>query len=171
MFDPNGIAVSLSTKQFNVPTEDRDLPEIRHVAMMVPNNEDVLQFYRNVFGFREADTSLGCRQSPPPGAYCRFAADGATSLAILAEPKEIQVMEPEGTSLKWGVNHFGFLVTDIQNFLAKLPEGCLSKRPDSRPMTEYRASDPDGNAIDISQFKGYEVDDGVWVRGPQASPR
>ena len=24
-----------------------------------------------------------------------------------------------------------------------------------------------GNPIDISQVKGYEVDDDVWVRGPQ----
>jgi hypothetical protein len=34
-------------------------------------------------------------------------------------------------------------------------------------MAEFRTHDPEGNPIDISQVKGYEVDDDVWVRGPQ----
>ena len=34
-------------------------------------------------------------------------------------------------------------------------------------MAEFRTHDPEGNPIDISQVKGYEVDDGVWVRGRQ----
>ena len=52
--DTNGITVSLSERGFNVPESTSKLPEIRHVAFMVPNNEEVLQFYRNVFGFRES---------------------------------------------------------------------------------------------------------------------
>jgi catechol 2,3-dioxygenase-like lactoylglutathione lyase family enzyme len=163
--DPNGLVVSLSTRHFNVPTTEDKLPSIHHVAMMVPKNDDVLDFYANVFGFRETTTSKKLRKAPPPSVYARFAGDGMTALAILPTPEILAEYnyEPEGTLMKPGPNHFGFLVTDIENFLARLPEGSLSKRPDNRPMTEYRAADPDGNALDVSQHKGFEVDVDRWL--------
>lgn len=162
--DPNGLAVSLSTKHFNVPAGSRGLPAIRHVALSVNNNDDILSFYQNVFGFRETSASrrLRARGDNPS----RFAADGATSLAILRYPVDQDCEEPEGgwtvRHFKEGVNHFGFLVSDIQGFLARLPAGNLTKRPAVRPMTEFRVVDPEFNEIDISQYKGYEIDDGVW---------
>jgi len=163
--DPNGIVVSLSARQFHMPAAEDRLPSIHHVAMMVPKNDEVLDFYVNVFGFRETSTSKRLRSTPPPSLYARFAGDGCTALAILPTPELLTQYnyEPEGTLMKPGPNHFGFLVTDIENFLKRLPEGCLSERPDNRPMTEYRAADPDGNAIDISQHKGYEVDVDRWA--------
>jgi hypothetical protein len=79
---------------------------------------------------------------------------------------DADVEEPKGgwaaRHLRQGVNHFGFLVNDIENFLARLPEGSVSKRPAVRPMTEYRVLDPEANEIDISQHKGYEIDVDVW---------
>ncbi len=162
--DPNGLAVSLSTRRFNVPGGSRGLPAIRHVALSVKNNEDILGFYQKVFGFRE--TSASRRMRAGAGNPSRFAADGATSLAILRYPVDQDCKEPEGgwtaRHFKEGVNHFGFLVTDIQSFLARLPAGSLTKRPAVRPMTEFRVVDPEFNEIDISQHKGYEIDDGVW---------
>src|SRR5205807_1276994 len=47
--DPNGLTVSLSTQNFHVPSGSRNLPAIRHVALSVPKNDDVLSFYMNVF--------------------------------------------------------------------------------------------------------------------------
>ncbi len=162
--DPNGLTVSLSTKHFNVPAGSRSLPAIRHIALSVKNNDDILGFYQNVFGFRETSASRKMRERP--GNPSRFAGDGATSLAILRYPVDQDCEPPEGgwaaRHFKGGVNHFGFLVSDIQNFLARLPAGSLTKRPSIRPMTEFRALDPEFNEVDISQHKGYEIDDGVW---------
>jgi catechol 2,3-dioxygenase-like lactoylglutathione lyase family enzyme len=162
--DPNGLTVSMSTKNFNVSGSNRGFPAIRHVALSVPKNDDVLGFYQNVFGFREPSTSKKIRERGDNPT--RFAADGSTSLAILRLPVDVDAEEPEGgwtlRHFKSGVNHFGFLVNDIENFRAKLPAGSVSKRPAARPMTEYRVIDPETNEIDISQHKGYEVDDGVW---------
>jgi catechol 2,3-dioxygenase-like lactoylglutathione lyase family enzyme len=55
--DPYGQVVSLSTHRFHAPTTERGFPSIRHMAMCVPNNDEVLDFYVNVFGFRENTTS------------------------------------------------------------------------------------------------------------------
>ena len=158
--DPYGQVVSLSTKQFHTPAVDRAFPCIRHVAMCVPNNDEVLDFYLNVFGFRESTTSKRIRAE---NRVVRWAADGETAMAILPDRGHRDMNERE--SPRDGLNHFGWLVNDIENFLNSLPAGCLSKRPSSRPMAEYRGFDPDRNPFDISQDKGYEVDVGRWVRG------
>ena len=39
-----------------------------------------------------------------------------------------------------------------------------NKRPNVRDMAEFRIFDPDLNAIDLSQTKGFEVDFDVWER-------
>ncbi|HEU4343179.1 MAG TPA: hypothetical protein VFU31_16630, partial [Candidatus Binatia bacterium] len=59
--DPYGQVVSLSTHQFHTPKVERTFPSIRHIAMCVPNNDEVLDFYVNVFGFRESTTSKRIR--------------------------------------------------------------------------------------------------------------
>ncbi|HLG70211.1 MAG TPA: VOC family protein [Chloroflexota bacterium] len=165
VFDPNGIGVSLSTRHFGLIDDGGPLPRIHHVAMMVPNNNEVLDFYEKVFGFREVSTSKKLRLMEPPNDVTRFAGDGVTSLAILPAPEVLKRynFEPENTNLKPGPNHFGFLVSDIGTFMERFPEGGRG-RPASRPMTEERVHDPDGNAIDVSQHKGYEVDVDTWLR-------
>ena len=55
--DPSGQSVALSTHKFHTPSVERTFPCIRHLAVCVPNNDDVLNFYVNVFGFRESTTS------------------------------------------------------------------------------------------------------------------
>ena len=93
----------------------------------------------------------------------RWAADGATAMAILPDRTRRDMNERE--SPRDGLNHFGWLVNDIEPFLNSLPEGCVSQRPSSRPMAEYRGFDPDRNPFDISQDKGYEIDIDRWVHG------
>jgi catechol 2,3-dioxygenase-like lactoylglutathione lyase family enzyme len=158
--DPYGQTVSLSTHQFHTPIGERNFPCIRHIAMCVPNNDEVLDFYVNVFGFRESTTSKRIRAE---NRVVRWAADGETAMAILPDRERRDMNERE--SPRDGLNHFGWLVTEIDHFLDSLPEGCISKRPSSRPMAEYRGFDPDKNPFDISQDKGYEIDVDRWVHG------
>jgi catechol 2,3-dioxygenase-like lactoylglutathione lyase family enzyme len=158
--DPYGQVVSLSAHQFHTPKVERGFPSIRHVAMCVPNNDEVLDFYVNVFGFRESTTSKRIRAE---NRVVRWTADGETAMAILPDRSRRDMNERE--SPRDGLNHFGWLVKDIERFLDSLPEDCISKRPSSRPMAEYRGFDPDRNPFDISQDKGYEIDVGRWLHG------
>jgi catechol 2,3-dioxygenase-like lactoylglutathione lyase family enzyme len=158
--DPSGQTVALSSHQFHTPAVEREFPCIRHLALCVSNNDEVLDFYVNVFGFRESSTSKKIRDQ---NRVVRWAADGATAMAILPDKSRRDMNERE--SPKDGLNHFGWLVNDIQHFLESLPAGCLSERPSSRPMAEYRGFDPDRNPFDISQDKGYEIDVDRWVHG------
>jgi hypothetical protein len=158
--DPYGQVVSLSTHDFHTPRVERGFPCIRHLAMCVPNNDEVLDFYVNVFGFRESTTSKKIRAQ---NRVVRWTADGETAMAILPDRAHRDMNERE--SPRDGLNHFGWLVTDIDHFLNSLPEGCISQRPSSRPMAEYRGFDPDQNPFDISQDKGYEIDVDRWVHG------
>jgi catechol 2,3-dioxygenase-like lactoylglutathione lyase family enzyme len=157
---PYGQVVSLSTRQFHTPIAERTFRCIRHIAMCVHNNDEVLDFYVNVFGFRESTTSRRIRAE---NRVVRWAADGETAMAILPDRTRRDMNERE--SPRDGLNHFGWLVNDIDRFLDSLPEDCVSKRPSGRPMAEYRGFDPDRNPFDISQDKGYEIDVGRWVHG------
>jgi hypothetical protein len=38
----------------------------------------------------------------------------------------------------------------------------IQKRPEERPYAEYRITDPEGNRLDLSQTKGWEVGIGEW---------
>jgi len=155
VLDPNGIKVSLSTQHFSATSEQRGLPSIRHIALAVPKNDEMLHFYMNVFGFRENNRSQRNRRE---GRDSRW--------AILPDPLKWNENGEEGTShRKRGINHFGFVVSDVQPYFALLPEGAVSKRPEFVNSAEYRISDPDGNGMDISKNKGYEVDPDTWVRG------
>jgi catechol 2,3-dioxygenase-like lactoylglutathione lyase family enzyme len=158
--DPSGQSVTLSTHQFHTPSVERTFPCIRHLAVCVSNNDDVLDFYVNVFGFRESTTSKKIRAQ---NRVVRWAADGATAMAILPDRTRRDMNERE--SPRDGLNHFGWLVNNIEPFLNSLPEDCVSQRPSSRPMAEYRGFDPDRNPFDISQDKGYEIDVDRWVHG------
>lgn len=161
--DPNGLVISISTQNFHVPHEYRQLPSIHHVAMAVPNNEAVLDFYKNVFGFHETSTTPGLRQR---GVTARMAGDSQTALAILPEPKLLD--EPADGHRKFGFNHFGFVVPDMDGLRRRLPIGTVSKRPSNRPFAEYRVVDPEGNNFDISAVHGFEVDHGVWINSQVA---
>lgn len=161
--DPLGLPVSISTCSFHVPTGERQAPSIRHVALAVPRSDEMVRFYTTVFGFRESAQNEERRKS---GNTVRWLGDGSTAVALLPEPLVMaERNRAEGITGCWqgGLNHFGFLVEDMGEALAKLP-GNVNTSPSTRPSAEYRATDPEFNGHDISQEKGYEVDTGVWVR-------
>lgn len=157
IFDPEGLAVSVSSTGFGVgPGVDR-LPRVRHIAYNALWPEGVLNFFTLVFGFRELPTSMQRRKQ---GRGNRFCGDGWTNLAIHPFYSDVEGHEPH-----YGVNHFGFLVPDVASAVERLSaEITVAKRPATRPYAEYRLVDPQGNKFDLSQTKGWEVDVNKWAR-------
>jgi len=147
LLDPNGLPLTISTNHFGVPERSEDewhLPAIQHIAISVRNNPAVSEFFENVFGFYKGHS------------------DGHTALAILPYPVTTHDLDPGVTvgdrHLRFGVNHFGFLIPSIELSVKGLPEGTAHPRPATRPMAEWRGLDPDGNEFDLSETKGYNLD-------------
>jgi catechol 2,3-dioxygenase-like lactoylglutathione lyase family enzyme len=117
----------------------------------------MLQFYNQVLGLREVPTSYVRRQQ---GLGNRFGGDGFTNLAI--HPFYTRA---EGHEVRFGINHIGFLVDTMQATMAELSAVLkIAPRPSTRPYAEFRFRDPEGNALDLSQTKGWEVDIGRWEK-------
>ena len=77
--------------------------------------------------------------------------------------------------IKAGVESLGFKMRDVKILLASHAHSDhsgdvvpIAKRPD-RPYEDYRARDPEGNGIDISYTKGFEVDLDKWDLAPNAA--
>ena len=155
-FDPECGPVSISTGSFGAPKKrDRRTPRVAHIALNALVPQRTLEFYSSVFGLREVNTSLTFREN---GRQNRFAGDGVTNLAI-----HPFYNANEGHEARFGVNHFGFLVDDIDHKLDVLSKEIeVAARPADRPFAEYRLFDPEGNKFDLSQTKGWEVDVDVW---------
>ena len=86
-----------------------------------------------------------------------FACDGFINMALLHTSDWIRP----------NLNHFGMLVRDSFGLLHRIAEETglrLDQRPQDRPFAEYRVWDPEGNAIDLSEKKGFKVDVGKIER-------
>ncbi len=159
IYDPECHAISLSTGDFGVGGEARNLPRVAHIALNALDPTAMLHFYETLFGFRELDASFERRGQDRKN---RFAADGLTNFAVhpFYNPKS------EGHEQRFGINHIGFLVGDMDAKLESFSrEITVEKRPASRPWAEYRLQDPEGNRFDLSYKKGWEVDVGRWENG------
>lgn len=76
----------------------------------------------------------------------------------------------EGHESRFGINHIGFLVKDMQAVMAELNAVLdIAPRPATRPYAEFRFRDPEDNALDLSQTKGWEVDVNKWETGGERS--
>jgi len=154
--DPECRPVTLSTKSFGVPaSKEKSFPRVRHIAYNALDPDTMLLFYTQIFGMREVPSSYLRRQQ---GRGNRFCADGKTNLAI--HPFYSQV---EGHEAKYGINHIGFLTNEMQATMAELSAVLnIAPRPSTRPYAELRFRDIEGNALDLSQTKGWEVDVDKW---------
>jgi catechol 2,3-dioxygenase-like lactoylglutathione lyase family enzyme len=156
IYDPEARPISLTEGDFGINSTARCIPRIAHIAFNALDPTSILEFYDLLFGFRELDTSRLRREQ---GKKNRFAGDGFTNLAI----HPFYNGAAEGHEPRFGVNHIGFLVSDmerkLENFAKEVP---LAKRPETRPYAEYRLRDPEGNGFDLSLKKGWEVDVGKW---------
>jgi catechol 2,3-dioxygenase-like lactoylglutathione lyase family enzyme len=157
IFDPECNPISLSESGFGLEKEESRIPRVRHIAFNALVPDRVLSFYNEVLGLRELGTSFERRQQKLGN---RFAGDGFTNLAIhpFYDTKE-------GHEAGFGVNHIGFLVQDLQRTIDQLSEvASVKPRPTNRPYAEFRFRDPEGNRLDLSQTKGWEVDVDKWER-------
>jgi len=156
--DPDGNPVTLSEKGFGVDGQRQQMPGIRHVAFDAIDTDAMLEFYVEVLGLPELATSFERRRQ---GRLNRFAGDGFTNLAI-----HPFYASSEGHEMRMGVNHIGFLVSDRDGIIERLRgTRVVAARPDDRPFAEVRFTDPEGNRIDLSQEKGWEVAPDQWDRG------
>jgi catechol 2,3-dioxygenase-like lactoylglutathione lyase family enzyme len=154
IYDPECNPVSLSTTAFGVKNAVERLPRMRHIAFNALYCEAIRNFYMHVFGLRELKSTELWRRNGRPN---RFLGDGNSNLAIHAF-----YTDNFGHEARYGVNHFGFLVPELDGIVAALEKVVpIAKRPD-RPYEDYRARDPEGNGIDISYTKGFEVDIDKW---------
>jgi catechol 2,3-dioxygenase-like lactoylglutathione lyase family enzyme len=137
---------------------DRSLPGVRHIAYNTHDPEGLRQFYSEVLGLREVHSSYTYRRD---GKLNRFVGDSCTNLAL----HPFYNSASPGHEMKFGINHIGFLVRDLKATMDDLRSAVsIQKRPDDRPYAEFRFTDPDGNRLDLSQDKGWEVDLNKWER-------
>jgi catechol 2,3-dioxygenase-like lactoylglutathione lyase family enzyme len=156
LHDPECRPVTVSTGSFGVPpSKEKPFPRVRHIAYNALDPDTMLVFYTQVFKLREIPSSYLRRQQ---GLGNRFCADGKTNLAI--HPFYSPV---EGHEAKYGINHIGFLTNTMQATMAELSSVLkIAPRPSTRPYAEFRFRDLEGNALDLSQTKGWEVDVDKW---------
>ncbi len=119
------------------------MPSIRHVAIRCKDPSAMAEFYKTVFDLQEVWR----------GTRVVYLTDGVINLALLPAPAD-------GSTESLGINHFGFQVEDldeIQRRLALMEVPAATPRPqDGQRYAEYRAIDPEGNAIDLAE-KGWTV--------------
>lgn len=159
LHDPECRPVTVSTKSFGVGASmEKRFPRVRHIAYNALDPETMLLFYTQVFALREIPPSYERRRQ---GLGNRFCADGKTNLAI--HPFYSQA---EGHEAKYGINHIGFLTNEMLATMAELSTVLkIASRPSTRLYAEFRFRDLEGNALDLSQTKGWEVDVGRWESG------
>jgi predicted enzyme related to lactoylglutathione lyase len=114
-------------------------PKIKHLAIITLDPERLANFYERVFGM----TRLTRPAERPKVSQAVFMTDGYLTLALLENKAEGKAP---------GLNHFGFQIEDQDETAARLAEFNLqpTARPADRPYAETRATDPDGNNIDLA---------------------
>lgn len=114
-------------------------PKIKHLAIITLDPERLANFYEKVFGMKR----LTRPSERPKVSKAVFMTDGYLTLALLENKAEGKAP---------GLNHFGFQIDDQEEMAARLAEFELAPtaRPADRPYAETRATDPDGNNIDLA---------------------
>jgi catechol 2,3-dioxygenase-like lactoylglutathione lyase family enzyme len=160
IYDPECNPVSLSQRNFGVTAAHPCVPRIAHIALNALNPERLLDFYREVFGFREL-FAAHAESRKKPGYRNKHVGDGHSNVAIQAF-----YSDEEGHEARFGVAHIGFLVRDSKAKAAQVQAAgaTVKARPAHRTQSEIRMRDPEGNGCDLSQ-RGWEVDVDKWVHG------
>ena len=114
-------------------------PQLVHIAVRSEDPRSLADFYMRSFGVKEVLSN-------------RRAVDLWDGYLFLA------INPPSATGPK-GLNHFGFVVQDVDSLRPILSAAGASKieaRPAGRSFTDWRVHDPEGNPIDLSA-RGYNT--------------
>jgi catechol 2,3-dioxygenase-like lactoylglutathione lyase family enzyme len=163
IFDPECNPVSLSQKQFGLSGTPTSIPRIAHLALNALDTEAILDFYQEIFGFRELfEAHKESRKKP--GYRNKHVGDGYSNVAIQAF-----YSDEVGHEARFGIAHFGLLVPDSKAMADAVRDdgASVTPRPAHRTQSEIRMRDPEGNGCDLSQ-RGWEVDTDKWVRADAA---
>ncbi len=130
---------------------EQTAPRIVHVALFTKNPRELAPFYRDVFDMKIVHIRNAVQLW-----------DGRTLLALnpwRGVGEERLRIDEVGEPQAKGFDHFGFQIADVEatkNHLGKNYPACeISQRPAGRTFTEWRAHDPEGNRIDLSEV-GYK---------------
>jgi catechol 2,3-dioxygenase-like lactoylglutathione lyase family enzyme len=125
--------------------------KIIHVALFTRNPRELAPFYRDAFGMKIVHVG---------GAVQLW--DGHVLLALnpwRSTGDETLRIDEVGEPQAKGFDHFGFQIDDLEAVKKRLKHAGASaevtKRPAGRTFTEWRAHDPEGNRIDLSE-RGYK---------------
>ena len=88
------------------------MAKIKHIAIRTPNPEKTAAFYKEVFGLEEVGRARA-------GYYL---SDGYINLAILQSHDQGTGESPRDVPGYAGIDHFGFLVDDVDETCKKLEE-------------------------------------------------
>jgi len=116
------------------------MPSIRHIAIMCEDPSAQAEFYKGVFDLHEV-----WRHGPSV-----YMSDGVFSLVLLKAR--------EGT--KPGINHFGFLVEDMEEIKRRLEFADVPPpygKPNDGRYAELGAVDSEGNRFDLA-VQGWETE-------------
>ena len=122
--------------------------KIRHVAFIVQEPKKLYDYYHGLFGLEQVRLS-------PTGSL--HVVDGLFNLAFLqkqaVDTEVVGTHRADGTEANQtlGINHFGFVVDDLDSVLSKLDESIKrGESPQNGRPAEMRVIDPWGNNFDLS---------------------
>ena len=104
-------------------------PRIRHIALNVQNRDEQADYYKKIFGLEE-------KYRGPNGTV--YLSDGHVGIALISRP-----------DMPWGINHFGFVVDDVQAVVDA--SGAKAESNTFGAVAESWIHDPEGNRVDVTQ--------------------
>jgi catechol 2,3-dioxygenase-like lactoylglutathione lyase family enzyme len=165
--DPYGMPWSISARNFGLGDrpENAGVLRIRHAEISVANTDRHMAWMIDTLGFEEIHTSVKFRKSGNPFPL-RQLGDGQMNVTFLPFDRVPgKRMSAEQRENKWAIQHFGWVLPDMYEFVSGVPMALRSLYTKEGNMAEYRVFDPDGNAMDLSEENGFEVAFDLWERG------
>lgn len=124
------------------------MAQLRHIAMIVKEPPRLFDYYQRLFGVEQVRLS-------PTGSI--HVVDPLFNLAFLqytgGDVEVVGTHRADGTEANQtpGVNHFGFIVDNLDEVLSRLPKDIqFGESPQNGRPAEMRVIDPWGNNFDLS---------------------
>jgi catechol 2,3-dioxygenase-like lactoylglutathione lyase family enzyme/predicted enzyme related to lactoylglutathione lyase len=135
--------------------------KLRHIAFISARPKQLSDFYQKYFGFEECKVfPSGSRMVIDPLFNLAFLQRAAVEVAVAGTHRA----DGSESELTIGIHHYGFMVDNLDQAVAKLPAGLTRAAnpqisagvsgPEAARPAEVRFLDPWGNNVDLSS-RGY----------------